>query len=92
MYEIAGGAPKKPGCDSENNSENRNNAISVGVDHVANAKAIAEKRAIEVGDVFLKGLLGIIVVSLLQALFEGWRRPANPKDDSRYSNANGQLP
>ncbi|HUQ36777.1 MAG TPA: hypothetical protein VM144_10430 [Aestuariivirga sp.] len=43
LYEIAGGAPKKPGGNSENNGKNRNYAISVGVDQVANAKAIADK-------------------------------------------------
>src|SRR3990170_136076 len=78
LYEIASGAPKKPSCDSENNGKNCNNAISVGVDNVAKAKAITDERAIEVGYVFLKGLLGIVVVSLLQALFKRWRRPTNP--------------
>jgi hypothetical protein len=37
-------------------------------------------------------LLGIIVVGLLQALFKGWCCPANPKDNSRYSNSNDKLP
>jgi hypothetical protein len=55
----------------------------LGIVNDAKAEARTDQQNIETGDLFLKGIAGIILVLLGQALIERWGGPSDPKHKHR---------
>lgn len=78
--EIAGRSSKKPRCDAKYHRENCNDTITTFLDESSQTKAVADKRAIENADVFLKGMFAIALVLLVNAIMKRWGGPRDPRD------------